>query len=72
MRNPNKEKQSKESTLHPEDKIKVAFYLSRKTVEDLEEIRLDFIRKGRSRRDASQSNLVAEAIELLKKNYLGK
>ena len=69
MANPVKEKQGKENTLNPEEKIKIAFYLPRKIVEDLEDIRIALIRQGRSRRDASQSSLVTEAIELLRKKY---
>jgi len=71
MGNPSTEKQGKEQASPPSDeKIKAAFYLPRKTMEDLEEIRLVLIRKGTSRRDASQSSLVTEAIELLRKKYL--
>ncbi|MDD5222466.1 MAG: hypothetical protein PHE84_00620 [bacterium] len=69
MANPVKEKRGKENTLNPEDKVKIAFYLPRKTAEDLEDIRIALIRQGRSRRDASQSSLVTEAIELLRKKY---
>ncbi len=70
MANPVKEKQGKENTLNPEDKVKIAFYLPRKTAEDLEDIRIALLRQGRSRRDASQSSLVVESIELLRKIYL--
>ncbi|MDD5223187.1 MAG: hypothetical protein PHE84_04280 [bacterium] len=69
---PVKEKKSKGSSTNPENKVKVAFYLPRKSAEDLEEVRFELIKQGKSRRDASQSNLVAEAIELLKNKYLGK
>ena len=63
MKNSDKEKGKSE------EKIKIAFYLPQRSAETLEEIRLHLIRQGRSRREASQSNLVAEAIELLRKKY---
>ena len=56
----------------PDWKIKIAFYLPKGSAETLEEIRLHLLRQGRTRRDASQSNLVVEAIGLLGKKYLEK
>ena len=74
MKNPVVRRKKVEGSPQPEgkseEKIKMAFYLPRKSAETLEEIRLQLIRQGRSRRNAGQSNLVAEAISLLERKYI--
>ncbi len=55
----------------PEEKIRMTFFLSKNVISDMELIRLELLKRGMPRRDASYSNLITEAIGLLEEKHLG-